>query len=424
MSIISELQSSRYFLHVHKTRPCYNAILINVVPEVQNGTAVATMEPMAWTNEIVAKLRTLRGSLQSKFPAHWRRIRILPFEDRSTLVPILDECYKDIFDGRWGQLLAQQETILRTNQSFPPQVYGTQDHDHTSYSAQSQLQSVNFVPGNTYTRPTNPIAAGSLGSLSPQFNRTQGQAYTSHPHQIQRGIGNPASGNTVGQTSLTPAQYQWSSPPQLDGTQDQPYTSTSYSYLNPMGVSNLPSGNTLAYQPNVAPSAGSRRIGNERNVNTAPRVGRGNAPISFDRQGGVSLQRGQTLDPSSGLQEGFDAFTPLASSEGVSHPHREHDDSRSLTMPTIGQAPSLEQSALPVVSAGTDLLPNCTTQAKLDRNRVIKLSDIAGSLREVAFLAVGEYKNGEGRDVLDGAVGKECADGIREFWGDEWVVGL
>lgn len=81
-------------------------------------------------------------------------------------------------------------------------------------------------------------------------------------------------------------------------------------------------------------------------------------------------------------------------------------------------------SACPV-SAVMDLLPYCTTQTKpLSRAEVIGLSDVAGSLREVVLLALrgGGGVENEEMGGLDGVLGPDRANGVMEFWGDEWVV--
>ena len=74
------------------------------------------------------------------------------------------------------------------------------------------------------------------------------------------------------------------------------------------------------------------------------------------------------------------------------------------------------------INAGMDLLPFCTTKGQLDGEQIIALSDVAGSLREVVLLALGEPLAEDGGDVLAEALGQEGAEGVREFFAEEWVA--
>lgn len=58
----------------------------------------------------------------------------------------------------------------------------------------------------------------------------------------------------------------------------------------------------------------------------------------------------------------------------------------------------------------------------MSREQAIGLSDVAGSLREVVILALRARVDGEAREMLAGAVGVDAAEGVVEFWRDEWVA--
>ncbi|KAF2203734.1 hypothetical protein GQ43DRAFT_429582 [Delitschia confertaspora ATCC 74209] len=93
--------------------------------------------------------------------------------------------------------------------------------------------------------------------------------------------------------------------------------------------------------------------------------------------------------------------------------------------PTTGRrnSPQLDPTYRQMtISAGADLLTYCTIRTQLNQAQVVSLSDVAGSLQEAALLALGEYVDEEGRDVLDATLGKEVADGVREFWGEECIA--
>lgn len=76
----------------------------------------------------------------------------------------------------------------------------------------------------------------------------------------------------------------------------------------------------------------------------------------------------------------------------------------------------------PAVNAALDLLPYCTTQTPLNKEQVVAISDIAGSLKELVMIALGAAEDGTMREVLDRAVGPEVAFGIMEFFYDDWVA--
>ncbi|KAH7086765.1 hypothetical protein FB567DRAFT_526179 [Paraphoma chrysanthemicola] len=74
-------------------------------------------------------------------------------------------------------------------------------------------------------------------------------------------------------------------------------------------------------------------------------------------------------------------------------------------------------------NAVTDLLPFCTTGPPLQEEQIIALSDVAGSLKEVMMLALGAAAGDRGCvDKLEGAVGRDAAVRIVDFFGGEWEV--
>jgi len=75
------------------------------------------------------------------------------------------------------------------------------------------------------------------------------------------------------------------------------------------------------------------------------------------------------------------------------------------------------------VNAGLELLPYHTTHGRLDRETLIKLSDLAGSLKEIVLLTLGQHLDEEGMNVLERTVGTEAVHGIREFCEEEYVFG-
>ncbi|KAH9879312.1 hypothetical protein J1614_002751 [Plenodomus biglobosus] len=81
------------------------------------------------------------------------------------------------------------------------------------------------------------------------------------------------------------------------------------------------------------------------------------------------------------------------------------------------------QQARPAQDAVSDLLPYCTMMPPLNQAQVIALSDVAGSLKELALLALGAV-TGDPHCVrkLEGAVGEHTAGSIAEFFMDEWEM--
>jgi hypothetical protein len=75
------------------------------------------------------------------------------------------------------------------------------------------------------------------------------------------------------------------------------------------------------------------------------------------------------------------------------------------------------------ISAVAHILPFCTTEPPLRQEDVIALSDVAGSLKELVLLALGAAR-GDGVSVrrLEGTVGRGVAEGVVEFFAEEWEV--
>lgn len=70
-----------------------------------------------------------------------------------------------------------------------------------------------------------------------------------------------------------------------------------------------------------------------------------------------------------------------------------------------------------------DLLPYCTVEPPLSETQVIAVSDVAGSLKELALLALSAASG----DIaclkkLQAAVGERTATNIIEFFADEWEI--
>lgn len=75
-------------------------------------------------------------------------------------------------------------------------------------------------------------------------------------------------------------------------------------------------------------------------------------------------------------------------------------------------------------SAVTTLLPYCTAGAPLNEGQVIAITDIAGSLQELALLALGA-KDGdeECQRKLESALGSELAScNVLDFFSDEFEI--
>lgn len=157
-----------------------------------------------------------------------------------------------------------------------------------------------------------------------------------------------------------------------------------------------------------------------------PRVPRGDAsipPLAYDGA------QDDGLSPAQRLQRQFERAEierrgSAAAAASEPPPTPSAPDFAAEDFPDLGLAGPETRRQRDAVSAGLDLVPYCTTRAKLNREEVLNLSDLAGGLNDLVILAVGGYVNEEGTDVLDGALGKEVADGIRAFWAEEFLIEL
>ena len=70
-------------------------------------------------------------------------------------------------------------------------------------------------------------------------------------------------------------------------------------------------------------------------------------------------------------------------------------------------------------NAAMDILPFCTTDAPTRQELLVKVSDVAGSLREVASLGLRED---DAARLVEEGMGEEDVDGLLRFWEEEWVV--
>lgn len=71
----------------------------------------------------------------------------------------------------------------------------------------------------------------------------------------------------------------------------------------------------------------------------------------------------------------------------------------------------------------TDILPYCTTELPLTQEQVIALSDVAGSVKELALLALSASAGDcVSIETLHAAVGTATANNIVDFFVDEWEV--
>lgn len=105
--------------------------------------------------------------------------------------------------------------------------------------------------------------------------------------------------------------------------------------------------------------------------------------------------------------------------------HRQHENQQHRQAPvnTTSHAPPRQQNPIPVGNAVIDLLPYCTAGAPLRQDQIIALSDIVGSLKELALLALGASAgDAVSGDKLTGAVGQETASDIVAFFADELEV--
>lgn len=108
---------------------------------------------------------------------------------------------------------------------------------------------------------------------------------------------------------------------------------------------------------------------------------------------------------------------PQAQVQPMSTPLRQSHGMAQLQMPTKKQKASPN-------SAVTSLLPFCTVNKTLDDSQVIAVTDIAGSLKELALLAL-RAKDGdeESMSSLEGALGSEQGmTGVVDFFTDEFEM--
>ncbi|CAN9128356.1 unnamed protein product [Alternaria alternata] len=102
---------------------------------------------------------------------------------------------------------------------------------------------------------------------------------------------------------------------------------------------------------------------------------------------------------------------------------QQHQARIPLPSHNVASVPPPRQPARVVVNAVNGLLPYCTTEPPLDEAQVIALSDVVGSLRELATLALGAASGAAGcMKKLEGAVGPRAAGNIAEFFADEWEI--
>ncbi|KAF9735817.1 hypothetical protein PMIN06_002181 [Paraphaeosphaeria minitans] len=90
----------------------------------------------------------------------------------------------------------------------------------------------------------------------------------------------------------------------------------------------------------------------------------------------------------------------------------------SLTTPQLRAKPNNHSAK----SAYRDLLPYCTADTLLTEQQVVRLSDVAGSLREVVVLAVRARMDERAAGVLREALGEGGARGVVEFWEEEFEI--
>jgi hypothetical protein len=98
--------------------------------------------------------------------------------------------------------------------------------------------------------------------------------------------------------------------------------------------------------------------------------------------------------------------------------------SRQIAQPQSLKHPSLTtnnaNASAPTTSV-LSLLPYVTNRGHLSEADITNIAEVAGSLRELVSLAIWGEVDSMGRDKLEESMG-EVAQGVREFWGAEWVV--
>lgn len=101
-------------------------------------------------------------------------------------------------------------------------------------------------------------------------------------------------------------------------------------------------------------------------------------------------------------------------------------EGRSMQHQSLNKAASqgpLDTTHRAHASTVTDILPYCTTEPPLTQEQVIAISDIAGSLQELALLALSAATGDTAREnKLIHAVGPIAASNIADFFIGEWEV--
>ncbi|PVH98592.1 hypothetical protein DM02DRAFT_43530 [Periconia macrospinosa] len=107
--------------------------------------------------------------------------------------------------------------------------------------------------------------------------------------------------------------------------------------------------------------------------------------------------------------------SPVAANIGS---HNISEKSARPTRPTASSrpAPPVQKSAV------RDLLPFCTSTLPLGEAQVVNLSDMAGSLKEVMLIAMQAAMDDDVMAHLQSAVGEEAAEGIVNFFSDEFQI--
>jgi hypothetical protein len=114
-------------------------------------------------------------------------------------------------------------------------------------------------------------------------------------------------------------------------------------------------------------------------------------------------------------------------------PNDPRTNSKPAIVNTIGAAqgpakagfrPRATSQAKPAMNAATDLLPYCIADTCMSQDQVIALSDVAGSIKDLALLALGAAVDKRARSILEHAVGPEAATSIIEFFNDEIVADM
>jgi hypothetical protein len=115
------------------------------------------------------------------------------------------------------------------------------------------------------------------------------------------------------------------------------------------------------------------------------------------------------------------AFAKPSSQHTIPQQQRHNYIQQTLAQPTPPLFPR-QQTQIPK-NAVTDILPFCTTEPPLSQEQVIALSDVVGSLKELALLAL-EAAAGDARCTakIEDAVGARTMANIVDFFVGEWEV--